>query len=51
VNPIKEVLTVSGGSNRGIFENCTILFFIILFLLLFWGRGFGRTADVINDIE
>jgi hypothetical protein len=51
VNPIKEVITVSGGSNRGIFGDCTVLFFIILFLLLFWRRGFGTTADIINDVE
>lgn len=25
----------------GLFDNCGILFFIILFLLLFWGNGNG----------
>ncbi len=31
--------------NAGIIDNCAILFFIILFLLLFTGRGFwGRAA-------
>lgn len=49
-NPIKEVFAVSEGSNRGIFENCSILFFIILFLLLFWRRGFVARAEI-NDIE
>ncbi|MGI6668338.1 MAG: hypothetical protein ACOX4M_02550 [Acetivibrionales bacterium] len=33
----------------GIFDNCAILFFIILFLLLFVDRGcFARDADVIE---
>lgn len=25
---------------EGMFDNCAILFFIILFLLLFWDNGF-----------
>ncbi|HEX2947495.1 MAG TPA: hypothetical protein VHT96_16280 [Clostridia bacterium] len=34
----------------GIFDNCTLLFFIILFLLLFFNTGiFGRT--VTNEVE
>jgi hypothetical protein len=49
-NPIKEVFAVPEGNNRGIFENCTILFFIILFLLLFWRRGFVTGTDI-NEIE
>jgi len=34
----------------GIFNNCTLLFFIILFLLLFFDRGIvGRT--ITNEVE
>jgi hypothetical protein len=33
----------------GIFDNCAILFFIILFLLLFVDRGFfARDSDVVE---
>ena len=38
--------------NGGLFDNYAILFFIILFLLLFWGWGIGigrkDTADVVE---
>ena len=34
----------------GIFDNCTLLFFIILFLLLFWNRGFGGRT-ITNEVE
>lgn len=35
--------TFMGGTGMGSFfgDKCAILFFIILFLLLFWGDGFG----------
>lgn len=34
----------------GFIDNCTLLFFIILFLLLFWNKGcFGRT--ITNEVE
>ncbi len=35
------------GAN--IFDDCSVLFFILVFLLLFWGRGFKRTAT--NEVE
>jgi hypothetical protein len=34
----------------GLFDNCTILFFIILFLLLFFGRGNERVTEA-NEVE
>lgn len=34
----------------GIFNNCTLLFFIILFLLLFFDKGF-MGARVTNEVE
>lgn len=32
-----------------IFDDCGILFFILVFLLLFWGKGFKR--NVTNEVE
>ncbi len=34
-------MTDNKGFLGGIFDNCTILWFIILFLLLFWKCGCG----------
>ena len=45
----KEVVPMSRGF-AGFFDNCTILFFIILFLLLFFDRGFVG-ARVTNEVE
>lgn len=40
------------GGLRGCFENDTLLWFIILFLLLFWGcRGIGCDIDCKQQIE
>lgn len=41
---------MSKGVVNGIFDNCTLLFFIILFLLLFVDNGFlGRGAAAIVE--
>lgn len=34
-----------GGLLKGLGSNCEILMFIILFLLLFWDKGYDRVVD------
>lgn len=36
---LKEVFYMGTRNLGGLFDNCAILFFIILFLLLFWNNG------------
>lgn len=37
------------GFLGNIFDDCAILFFILVFLLLFWGRGSKRALT--NEVE
>lgn len=41
---------MSKGFAGGIFNNCALLFFIILFLLLFFDRGFVGER-ITNEVE
>lgn len=48
----KEVMLMGERTfGTGLFDNCALLFFIILFLLLFWGRGYDRAFETNEVVE
>jgi hypothetical protein len=47
---VKEVLQISKGFGGGAFDNCALLFFIILFLLLFTDHRHYERVDT-NVVE